>query len=174
MYFRLLFVSIAWLAGCCRPDAAFPPPPPMQKLPLFGGLTVTPDEGSGKTQIFTVRLDQAANRPEPTFLGLLINDRDTGAEGCYLFAHLATGRPRLVNDSGSGAKEVAAQEVVANQQCELHSDGPTVARKGQTVEARFPVVFRSGFGGSKKLFVVAEDGSGTSTGIQMAGNYVVQ
>lgn len=146
----------------------------MQKLPLFGGLTVTPDEGSGKTQLFTVRLDQAANRPEPTFLGLLINDRDTGAEGCYLFANLTTGRPRLVNDSGSGAKEVAAQEVVANQQCELHPNGPSIVRSGQTVEARFPVVFKSGFGGPKRLFVVAEDGSGASTGIQMAGNYVVQ
>jgi hypothetical protein len=146
----------------------------MQKLPLFGGLTVTPDAGSGKSQVFTVRLDQAANRPEPTFLGLLINDRDTGAEGCYLFAHLASGRPRLVNDSGSGAKEVAAQETVSNQQCELHPDGPSVTRQGQVVEARFPVVFKPAFAGAKRLFVVAEDGSGTSTGIQMAGNFVVQ
>lgn len=174
MHLRVLFLSIACLAGCCRPDAAFPPPPPMQKLPLFGGLTVTPDEGSGKTQVFTVQLEQSTNRPEPSFLGLLINDRDTGAEACYLFASLTTGRPRLVNDSGSGAKEVEAQEVVANQQCELHPDGPSLTRRGQTVEARFPVVFKTGFAGPKKLFVVAEDGSGTSTGIQMAGNFVVQ
>lgn len=146
----------------------------MQSLPLFGALTVTPDEGSGKNQVFVVRLEQAANRPEPTFLGLLINDRDTGAEACYLFAHVKTGRPRLVNDSGSGAKEVAAEEVVANQQCELHPEGPAIARQGQAVEARFPVVFKPGFAGPKKLFVVAEGDSGVSTGIQMAGNYVVQ
>ena len=146
----------------------------MQSLPLFGALAVTPDEGSGKNQVFIVRLDPAPNRPEPTFLGLLINDRDTGAEACYLFAHLATGRPRLVNDSGSGSKEVAAQEVVANQQCELHPDGPAVTRTGQSVEARFSVVFKPGFGGPKRLFVVAEGAGGVSTGIQMAGNYVVQ
>jgi hypothetical protein len=146
----------------------------MQSLPLFGGLTVTPDEGAGKSQVFVVRFDQAANRPTPTFIGLLINDRDTGAEACYLFAHLETGRPRLVNDSGSGAKELTGQETVANQQCELRPDGPSLTRQGQTVEARFPVVFKPAFAGPKKLFVVAENASGVSTGIQMAGSYIVQ
>ena len=145
----------------------------MQKLPLFGGLTVTPDEGSGKAQVFTVRLDQAPNRPEPVFLGLLINGRDTGAEACYLFAHVPTRRPRLVHDSGSGAREATGKEVVANRQCELHADGPAITRQGQTIEARFRVVFRPAFAGPKKLFVVAEDAAGTSTGIQMAGNFVV-
>lgn len=180
MQIRLLIASVAALAalavlvGCCRPDSPFPPPPPMQKLPLFGGLTVTPDEGGGKAQLFTVRLDQAPNRPEPVFLGLLINDRDSGAEACYLFAHVPTGRPRLVHDSGSGAREATGKEVVPNRQCELHADGSAITRQGPVIEARFRVVFRPGFAGPKKLFVAAEDSSGTSTGIQMAGNFVVQ
>jgi hypothetical protein len=42
------------------------------------------------------------------------------------------------------------------------------------VEARFSVEFKPGFAGPKRLFVVAEGAGGVSTGIQMAGNYVVQ
>lgn len=170
---RFVLFPLLLLAGCCRPEGGFPPPPPMQRLPLFGNLTVTPDAGSASSQTFTVRLDMAPGKAEPSYVGLLINGSDTGAEACYLFANLANGHPRLVNDSGSGATELPGPGDLANRQCEVHADATVVERQPNAILARFAVKFRPTFAGSKKLYVIAEGAGGVSTGIQLAGEFQV-
>ena len=171
---RLWFIPIFAFAIGCRPEGSFPPPPPMQRLPLFGTLTVTPDQSAGHTKRFSVRLDRAPGKPEPTYVGLLINARDTGADACYLFANLETGRPRLVNDSGSGAQELTGSGQLANHQCLLKAAGSVVERHDSIIEAHFDLEFKPSFVGPKKLYVIAENLSGKSTGIQLAGDFLVQ
>jgi len=146
----------------------------MQRLPLFGTLTVTPDQAAGHTQRFSVRLDKAPGKPEPTYVGLLINARDTGADACYLFANVETGHPRLVNDNGSGAQEINGPGQVANHQCQLKAAGSVIERYDSTIKAHFDLEFKSSFVGPKKLYVIAENLSGKSTGIQLAGDFLVQ
>jgi len=171
---RLWFIPFLALFIGCRPESSFPPPPPMQLLPLFGTITVTPDQSAGHAQRFSVRLDRAPGKPEPTYLGLLINARDNGADACYLFANLETGRPRLVNDSGSGAQELTGPGRIANQQCQLQAAASVIERRDTTIEAHFNLEFKSSFAGPKKLYVIAENLSGKSTGIQLAGDFLVQ
>ena len=173
---RFWFQPLLIVALCtgCRPESSFPPPPPMQRLPLFGTLSVTPDQAKGHTQRFSVRLEKAPGKPDPTYVGLLINARDTGAEACYVFANIETGRPRLVNDSGSGAQELAGPGQLANGQCQLQASGPIIERHDTTIEAHFTLEFKPSFVGPKKLYVIAENLTGKSTGIQLAGDFLVQ
>lgn len=169
------YLPLFLILTACHPEGSFPPAPPAQRLPLFGVLSVTPESGAGNVETFDVLLQQAAGKADPAFLGLLISPRDTGAGSCYLYASLASGLPRLVKDNGSGADELSVPGKVANRQCELSAGRPVISREGSSrIHARFQIKFNPSFAGPKKLYVIAEDAIGKSTGIQLAGAYQVQ
>jgi hypothetical protein len=163
--FTLLFFML--LLSCGRP-AADKVAPPMEASPFFGKMQIeaTPNN-------LTVTLRRAPGKPEPAFLGALVNASANGAGACYLLAEIATGKIRLVNDSGSGSVELAGPGPVENQQCAVEARGTTVERSEQQLRVQFNLRYQPNFKGPKQLFGIGMDANGAGPGLEPLGSFQV-
>lgn len=134
---------------------------------MFGAIRVEPGQGA-----LTIRLDRAPGKPEPAFLGVLVNDGATGVTACYVLVDVAAGVARLVNDNGEGSVAAGADGKVANTQCEVAA-GP-VEKSKQSVSVRLGMKGRPGFTGTKQVYAIALDGNGQSAGLAPAGTWSIQ
>lgn len=172
-----VFVVCAALSSCSKapePEktpAAKPSPAPASLG--FGTLHVTPNSGSGREQMFTVKLERSAGAPAPVIIGLLVTGNN-GSNACYGFRVAGTKSILLVNDSGVGSKPLGDAPSVSNKQCDILAGGSSDVSAGE-ITAQFNMKFHRGFVGPKKLFAIAQDESGAvTTGLQSAGQYTVQ
>lgn len=156
-----------FLLSCSRP-AAEQVAPPMEASPFFGKmeLQATPTN-------LTVTLRRAPGKPEPAFLGALVNVGANGAGACYLLAEIGTGKARLVNDSGSGSVELGATGRVENQQCAVEASGTRVERGEQETRVQFALRYQPKFKGPKQLFGIAMDANGAGPGLEPLGSFQV-
>jgi hypothetical protein len=139
----------------------------MEASPLFGNLRL--ETGKGE---LTLRLERAPGKPEPAFVGVLVNDAASGVKACYVLVELAAGVARLVNDSGSGSEAAGPDGRVQNGQCRVEAG--RVARSKRTVAVRLRVSGQPGFVGAKQVFAIAMDGNGQGTGLLPAGTWSVE
>ncbi len=139
----------------------------MEASPLFGTVRVEPGLGE-----VTLRLDRAPGKPEPAFLGVLVNDGASGANACYVLVEVAAGVARLVNDSGAGSEAAGADGRVENGQCTVQAG--RVERTKSAVAVRLRMTGRRGFTGTKQVFTIAMDGNGQGTGLAPAGAWSIQ
>lgn len=155
--------AVAFVAGCGNPEAEGVAPP-MEASPLFGTVRVEPMKGE-----LVLRLDRAPGKPEPAFLGVLVNDGASGVKACYVLVEVAAGVARLVNDNGAGSAAAGGDGRVANGQCEVKA-GP-VLRSKQRVAVRLGLKGKPGFGGAKQIYTIAMDGNGQGTELAPAGTW---
>lgn len=158
---------IAFLGSCGKP-AAEKVAVPMETSPMFGKLQSKAEKGD-----LTLTLERAAGKPEPIFMGVLVNTEPSGANACYLIAEVATGKARLVNDNGSGVQELEGKSAVSNQQCELKAVGTRVERSAERVVVHFGVAFQGKFAGKKQMYAIAMDGNGAGKGLEPGGTFLV-
>jgi hypothetical protein len=158
--------TLCLLLGCGKP-AAEGSAAPMEASPLFGNLRL--ETGKGE---LTLRLERAPGKPEPAFVGVLVNDAASGVKACYVLVELAAGVARLVNDSGSGSEAAGPDGRVQNGQCRVEAG--RVARSKRTVAVRLRVSGQPGFVGAKQVFAIAMDGNGQGTGLLPAGTWSVE
>ncbi len=168
MVMKVVVLGLIGLLGSCGKPAAEKAAAPMEVSPMFGNLEMKGDKGE-----LTLTLDQAPGKPEPAFLGILVNSTPSGLGACYVIADVATGKMRLVNDSGSGAQELETKASVGNQQCELKAAGTRLERSAGKLDVHFGVTFRKDFAGKKQLFGIAMDGNGAGKGLEPGGTFVV-
>ncbi len=168
MGMKLVVLGLLGILGSCGKPAADKAVAPMEVSPLFGNLEMKGDKGE-----LTLTLEQAPGKPEPAFLGILVNSSASGLGGCYVIADVATGKTRLVNDSGSGAQELETKASVANQQCELKAAGTRLERSAGKLEVHFGVAFRKEFAGKKQMYGIAMDGNGAGKGLEPGATFVV-
>lgn len=154
------------LTGCGKPEADGPAAP-MGPSPLFGRVRVEPGRGE-----LTLRLDRAPGKPEPAFLGVLVNDGPSGTTACYVLVEVAAGVARLVNDSGAGSLAAGSDGRVQNGQCAVEA-GP-VERTKTAIAVRLRMAGRQGFLGPKQVFTIAMDGNGQGTGLAPAGTWSME
>lgn len=154
------------LTGCGKPEAEGVAPP-MEASPLFGNVEVEPRKGE-----MTLRLEWAPGKPEPAFLGILVNDGASGVKACYVLVEVAAGVTRLVNDNGAGSAAAGADGRVQNGQCAVEAG--RVERSKRAVSVRLRMAGRSGFAGPKQVFTIAMDGNGQGTGLVPAGTWSIE
>lgn len=172
---RVFFVALAGVfASCASPQEQQDQKPKEEKAAVdFGALSVSPNSGHASDQVFSVRLQRTAGSAVPTLVGLLINTGPSGGGGCYVFNVPETPRMLLVNDNGSGSREVAASQSLSNEQCELVADQPASSVSADAVVATFHVRFKPAFSGKKILFAMVQDGTGLGTGLRQVGDFTI-
>lgn len=168
MKMRMVLLGLMGFVASCGKPAADKVAAPMEASPMFGKLETKAEKGE-----LAVTLERAAGKPEPIFMGILVNTEPSGANACYLIAEVATGKARLVNDNGSGVQELETKSAVSNQQCELKAAGTRVERSGERVVVHFGVGFQAKFAGKKQLYAIAMDGNGAGKGLEPGGTFVV-
>jgi hypothetical protein len=171
----VVIVLGAALASCTSRSENTAPPDSKDNSPsAFGSMTVSPDSGHARDQVFTVRLQRTAGSPVPHLIGLLVSEGAAGTGACYVFNVSGTPRLLLVNDNGVGSQEAAAASAVSNTQCDAVADQPASSVTDDAVTVTFHLRFKPGFTGSKQLYLIAQDAAGAGTGLRRAGQFTLE
>jgi len=170
----LVIVLAATLAACTSRSDTAPPDSKDSSPSAFGSMTVSPDSGHARDQVFTVRLQRTAGSPVPNLIGLLVSEGVAGTGACYVFNVSGTPRLLLVNDNGVGSQEAAAASAASNTQCEAVADQPASAVTDDAVTVTFHLRFKPAFTGSKQLYLIAQDAAGAGTGLRRAGQFTLE
>jgi hypothetical protein len=173
----VLILAGAVCACTSTPEDATPAAaatPAATATPEFGAMTVTPDSGHARDQVFTVHLQRAPGSAVPFLVGLLISAGASGSGACYIFNAPGTPRILLVNDSGDGSQEAGAAPSIGNTQCDVLADQPVSSVTNDAVTVGFHVRFKPGFKGAKVLYAIAQDANGSGTGLRRAGEFKIE
>jgi hypothetical protein len=162
----ILTLAAAVLCGCSRT----PEPGAGAKKPAsqFGSLTLSPENGSGREQVFTLKVTRAQGAPQPQLIGLLINAVADGGGACYPLLSIPS-TFLLVNDSGHGSTPMA-NGVAANKQCELLEIKPAHSDS----ETRFHIRFRPSFKGLKNIYAYLEGPNRNADPLVQVGQFTVE
>jgi hypothetical protein len=86
------------------------------------------------------------------------------ANACILYYDRAANGLNLLNDAAttwSGAAAGSAN-TLQNSQCSLNTNGTTATAQGNNLTLTVPITFKSGFSGSKQIWMYAAGGAGNS------------
>lgn len=148
----LMAVIVAGLAGCA-------------KLPVLNapvGVSISPSEGTGSKADLTAVFSDAKGAGNITVAGVLINDQVTGANACYVMIVPPFKSLRLVKDTGNESLALSfdGRSKVQNSQCTVFANGSSITRKGNELILKASIEFSSDFGGSKDIYLYAENTQG--------------
>jgi hypothetical protein len=145
-----------------------PPRPPV-------AVSITPSEGTGTALSFAATYSDSKGADNLTQAAVLINDEATGAGGCYVIYLMHGKSLRLVKDEGAESTELnpASATGTENSQCILNSSGFSVNRTSKELTLRASVTFKQAFGGTKEIFLYAENRQGGKTGLVHKGTWVI-
>jgi hypothetical protein len=119
----------------------------------------------------TLRLDAAEGKEKPLFLGLLVNELESGEHACYVIQSTsATRQTMLLADSGVGVVQYFGSSV-RNHQCEVSTDTPPPDGTGSS--ATFHIRFSPTFKGAKHIWGIAMDAQMNGPA-KMLGEWVVE
>lgn len=135
--------------------------------------SVTPNSGSGASRTFTaVYTDQASNSLLNRRL-LLINSTLNGANACYI--ETDQNGIFLVSDSGAVLMGPLTQNgSQSNSQCTLSGTGASVGYSTTTTTVTLPLTFSPAFGGTRNIYMYADDTQGHNSGWQLMGTITTQ
>jgi hypothetical protein len=133
-------------------------------------VSVSPNAGSGTTQVFTAVYSDTAGAGTLNNRDLLISATPSDLAACQVTYH--SGGFYLVNDFGSAELgPLASGGTLSNSQCTLNSG--LVANSGNTSTVTFSVTFKSTYSGTKNLYLYCDDTAGNNTGYQPSGTFIV-
>lgn len=191
MSVSLSLSSVAWVAGVAG-AVNFPQVNPLVTLPqdsihaFLSGVafatasapaihSLTPSTGVGAAQSFTLRITDAAGGRFISSVHVLVNSAQTGLRPCFVSYDGSQNVLSLNGDPGTAwsAGSPGAAATLSNRQCELNLAGSVAVATGAFLDLTLQIAFKSAMSGEKKLYVIAANGSGLSTGWIQAGNWTV-
>jgi FG-GAP repeat len=134
--------------------------------------SVTPNTGSGSSQSFVVQASDANGFADLQWVYMVVSVTPNPVQSCYIKYYRPANTLFLVNDMGSGlaGSATVGGGPLTNSQCTLNA-GSTAMTSGNTLQLTLPLTFNSGYVGTKKIYVFANDKSGESSGFQMLGTW---
>jgi hypothetical protein len=140
-------------------------------------VSVAPASGSGLSQVFTLSYTDTNGGSDLGVVNLLINGAVNGAHACYLAFSQPANVLYLVNDAGtalSAALTLGGQGSLENSQCTVNGPTSSVSRIGNTLTLTLDMAFRSGFSGTRVLYLAAGTQGGANSGWEPLGTWSVQ
>ena len=137
--------------------------------------SVTPASGEGIIQVFEAAFSDPNGAGDLRAGHLLVNDRLSGVGACYARYQPATGL-WLRNDAGDGWLGPAAPgsgATLANRQCRVGLASATVDSSGNRLAVSVSFQFETGFVGTKRLYLLAEDNALQNSGWTVFGSWTV-
>ncbi len=136
--------------------------------------SVTPNSGSGASRTFTVVYSDPGGNSLLNRRLFLINSAILGGSACYVQVD-PTGI-YLVNDAGNALTgPLTPAGVLSNSQCTLNpAGGASVSYSATSTTVVLPITFNASFGGTRNLYMYADDVNGNNTGWQLMGTVTTQ
>src|SRR6185503_16575991 len=105
---------------------------------------------------------------------MLISASGASTNACYVHYGLASNTFFLFNNQVSGGGSVApGPGSTSNSQCTLRGTGSRATLSGTDLTLDVDLVFSSGFGGTKNVYMYGMDGSANGTGWVQKGTWTV-
>jgi hypothetical protein len=138
-------------------------------------LGATPSSGSGNRQTFRVQISAAAGAQNVKTVWLDFRRRGDSGWRCLVRYERATQSFQLLDDSGQRfvSAPVGSTTPLANSQCVLQLSRSAVSASGSTLTVDAGMVFATSYAGTLDLRTFADDTSGSSSGWQTLGTWLV-
>lgn len=137
--------------------------------------SVTPASGSGLSQTFSVTVSDAADVTAISQVWVIINNEQSGANGCYI-SYVRSGNTLWLADN-SGAWQapavVGSGVSLGNSQCSVNPASATVTTSGTRLTINLPLTFSTSFSGAKSVYALVLNNTGQNSGWQSTGTWTV-
>ena len=140
-------------------------------------VAVTPASGAGSAATFAVQVSDPGGFGAINQVDLIVDTPWVGQpNSCWVSFWVPSKTVYLKSDDNSGwlAAQLGAPEGLRNRQCALDTSAMSVSGSGNVLTVQFPLSFLPSYAGARKLFVIAGDKSGLSSGWQTMGLWNVQ
>ena len=97
---------------------------------------------------------------------MLFNNPMNFSGGCYLFYHRPTNAIYLTNDLGTAWQTPVTpgqSGTLQNSQCSVNPLSSSVSGSGNTLTINITITFKTGFSGTKFIYMEVYDGAGDSS-----------
>jgi len=143
--------------------------------PVVTAVSVTPSSGSGSSGAFTFQYGDTAGATDisSTFAWFATT---TTAGSCLVRYDKAANTVSLLNDAATqwttGTLGVAG--TIQNSQCSVTlGSSTTVTPVGNVLSWRLAMTFKTAFRGAKSVYMYADNGRGSTSGLQLRGAWTV-
>jgi len=124
-------------------------------------VSVTPNAGSGNSQIFTATFSDGAGAADIAAARFLINTSLSGANACFVYYYNAGGANVIYLLSDAGAFQSPIQMgtpgTLSNSQCNLNVGASSANLSGTTLTLNLAITFAHVFEGAKNIFMEAQN-----------------
>ena len=160
-------VSTGWqLRGTWTAYPVLPDPPTAD--------SVSPNSGAAVSQLFTFQSSDVNGAAYIATEQVLFNNAIDGSNACYVFYANSPNMLYLANDAGTGWNtiQMGTQGTVENSQCALDAGASSATASGNTLTLTLALSFKTGFSGTKNIYLLASDSAGQSSGWQPRGTWM--
>jgi hypothetical protein len=138
---------------------------------------VSPSSGSGSAGTFALQYShtEGASKLATAWAWFNTSASNGAANSCLVYYEPATRLLKLANNAGSGWAQapIGSSTVLENSQCSIDAGATGAVVNGTTLTISLQAAFKSGFAGTKKVYMHAAGASGPATGWQHRGNWTV-
>jgi hypothetical protein len=127
--------------------------------------TVSPDSGSGASQIFTLRYTDPFGVADLSSVRVRFGASSGDAGTCTLWYNVTNGLVMLLNDSGNiGAYGSFGTGTFENNYCRVNLAASSATASGTTLTVTLAITFRPAFRGTKNIYMLAASLTGPTSG----------
>jgi hypothetical protein len=131
---------------------------------------------SGTNQTFSATFSDTSGYQNLTWLQMLINSNLNGQGACWIQYYRPTNALALVNNAGNAALGPIMPgtfTILENDQCVLNAAGSWVAVSGNNLVLNVALSFKPTFKGTRRIYMAAQDMTGTDSGWREMGLWIV-
>jgi hypothetical protein len=135
--------------------------------PTLNAVSVTPNSGTGTSQVFTAVYTDSAGTADLQAVYLDFGSVYFAAHNCIVSYVPTANQLYLYKDDNSGAIgpiTLGAGSSLTNSQCTVFGGGTAATASGTTLTVPFNIQFLPAYGGLKQVFGLAQSFTGTQSG----------
>jgi hypothetical protein len=138
-------------------------------------ISLTPSSGSGGSVTFTSVVKDSDGATTIPFTQFVMNAGLNGYNACFIHFDRASNAFFLLKDDASGWFGLLGGTTgqVANSQCVLSGTGSGGTASGDTLTVTYNLQFKSGFAGSRQIYMQAVDNTGVIQSWKQMGSWTV-
>jgi hypothetical protein len=143
--------------------------------PAVSAVSVTPAQGSGTAQSFTLVYTDAKGASDLTSAQVIIAATQATTSSCYVWVTPVSGTIWLANNATgwSNAYALGSGGTIQNSQCGVNVSASGGVASGNTYTLTLAMTFQAGYAGSKNVYGYATTSGGANSGWPALGTWNV-
>ena len=139
-------------------------------------VSISPQSGTGASTTLAVTVSDQGGVSAIGYVYVIVNASQTGYNSCYIEYNRSANTIRLANDTGLMwplPVVLGGGPVMSNNQCSLNPGTASSSATSTNLTINIPLTFPAAYAGTKNMYVMAFDVTGSSSGWQSLGTWTV-